>query len=69
MTDYRGAASESGRAFHLKKKREREQEELEHRKKKIEEELKISSMKNKFAAHYDAVEQDLKVSVTFRMTF
>lgn len=59
---YKGAASEAGRAMHLKKKREKALEELEHRKKKIEEELKLSTMENKFAAHYDAVEQQLKSS-------
>lgn len=59
---YKGAASEAGRAMHLKKKREKALEELELRKKKIEEELKLSTMENKFAAHYDAVEQQLKSS-------
>lgn len=62
MAMYKGAASEAGRAMHLKKKREKALEELELRKKKIEEELKISTMENKFAAHYDAVEQQLKSS-------
>jgi len=46
----------------LKKKREKAVEELEHRKKKIEEELRISNIENKFAAHYDAVEAQLKSS-------
>lgn len=62
MAMYKGAASEAGRAMHLKKKREKALEELELRKKKIEEELKLSTMENKFAAHYDAVEQQLKSS-------
>uniref|UniRef100_A0A2R5L793 Protein FAM50 homolog n=1 Tax=Ornithodoros turicata TaxID=34597 RepID=A0A2R5L793_9ACAR len=62
MAMYKGAASEAGRAMHLKKKREKALEELEHRKKKIEEELKLSTMENKFATHYDAVEQQLKSS-------
>ncbi|KAH8030261.1 hypothetical protein HPB51_006693 [Rhipicephalus microplus] len=62
MAMYKGAASEAGRALHLKKKREKALEELELRKKKIEEELKLSTMENKFAAHYDAVEQQLKSS-------
>lgn len=59
---YKGAASEAGRAMHLKKKREKALEELELRKKRIEEELKLSTMENKFATHYDAVEQQLKSS-------
>lgn len=59
---YKGAASEAGRAMHLKKKREKALEELELRKKRIEDELKLSTMENKFATHYDAVEQQLKSS-------
>lgn len=62
MAHYKGAASEAGRAMHLMKKREKALEEIELRKKKIEEELKISNIENKFAAHYDAVEQQLKSS-------
>lgn len=60
MAQYKGAAREAGRALNLMKKREKEQKELEIRKKKIEEDLKIGSIHNKFAAHYDAVEQKLK---------
>jgi hypothetical protein len=63
MAHYKGAASEAGRAMHLMKKREKAQQEIEFRKKKIEEDLKISNIENKFAAHYDAVEQQLKVSI------
>ncbi|XP_067012860.1 protein FAM50 homolog [Anabrus simplex] len=62
MAHYKGAASEAGRAMHLMKKREKAQQEIELRKKKIEEDLKISNIENKFAAHYDAVEQQLKSS-------
>lgn len=63
MAHYKGAASEAGRAMHLMKKREKAQQEIEFRKKKIEEDLKISNIENKFAAHYDAVEQQLKVNI------
>ena len=63
MAHYKGAASEAGRAIHLMKKREKAQQEIEFRKKKIEEDLKISNIENKFAAHYDAVEQQLKVNI------
>ena len=62
MAQYKGAAREGGRALQLAKKREREQEELEFKKKKIENEMKIAAIDSKFAAHYDAVEQQLKVS-------
>lgn len=60
MAHYKGAASEAGRALNLIKKRQKEQEELEARKKKIEEELRIGSIQNKFATHYDAIEAQLK---------
>lgn len=62
MAHYKGAASEAGRAAALMKKREIAQQEIEFRKKKIEEELKINNIENKFASHYDAVEQQLKTS-------
>ena len=44
MAHYKGAASEGSRAMDIVKKREREKEELELRKKKIEEELKVSKI-------------------------
>lgn len=62
MAHYKGAASEAGRAMQLMKKREIAQQEIEFRKKKIEEDLKINSIDSKFATHYDAVEQQLKSS-------
>ncbi|XP_045471278.1 protein FAM50 homolog [Harmonia axyridis] len=62
MAHYKGAASEAGRAMHLMKKREKEMQDLEIRKKKIEDDLKINNIESKFAAHYDAVEQQLKSS-------
>ena len=67
MAQYKGAAREGGRALQLAKKREREQEELEFKKKKIENEMKIAAIDSKFAAHYDAVEQQLKVSRRFSL--
>lgn len=60
MAHYKGAAKEAGRALNLIKKRQKEQEELEAKKRKIEDELKIGNITNKFAAHYDAIEQRLK---------
>ncbi|KAK8380273.1 hypothetical protein O3P69_016706 [Scylla paramamosain] len=62
MAQYKGAASEAGRAMQIKKRREREQEEMEQKKRKLEETLKINKIENKFAVHYDAVEQQLKSS-------
>ncbi|XP_012273474.1 protein FAM50 homolog [Orussus abietinus] len=62
MAHYKGAASEAGRAMQLMKKRELAQQEIELRKKKIEDDLKIHNIENKFATHYNAVEQQLKTS-------
>lgn len=62
MAHYKGAASEGGRAMQLIKKREQQQQDIELRKKKIEEELKLSNIEQKFATHFDAVEQQLKSS-------
>lgn len=62
MAHYKGAASEGGRAMQLMKKREIQLQEIEFRKKKIEEELKVNNIESKFATHYDAVEQQLKTS-------
>lgn len=61
MAHYKGAASEAGRAMQLMKKREQQLQDNEIRKKKIEEDLKLNNIENKFAVHYDAVEQQLKV--------
>lgn len=44
----------------LQKKRQQQQEDLEIKKRKIEEENKMMSIDNKFKAHYDAVEQLLR---------
>lgn len=68
MAHYKGAAKEAGRAATLIKKRALEQEEAAAKKKKIEEELAIGSIHNKFATHYDAIEQTLKSS-TIGMLF
>lgn len=62
MAHYKGAASEAGRAMQLMKKREIAQQEIELRKKKIENDLKIHNIESKFATHYNAVEQQLKTS-------
>jgi len=68
MAHYKGASKEASRAMNLIKKRQKEQEELEMRKRKIEDELKLGTISNKFAAHYDAVETKLK-SGTVGMRF
>lgn len=62
MAHYKGAASEAGRAMNLMKKREQSHQDLELKKKKIEDDLKIHNIESKFATHYNAVEQQLKTS-------
>ena len=68
MAQYKGPAKESQRVMHLQKKREREQEELEIRKKKLADELAVGKMDAKFSAHYDAVENDLKSATVGLLT-
>ncbi len=68
MAQYKGPASESQRVMHLQKKRERHQEEMELKKKKLENELKLDKMESKFSAHYDAVETNLKSSTVGLLT-
>uniref|UniRef100_A0A671RVZ8 Protein FAM50A-like n=1 Tax=Sinocyclocheilus anshuiensis TaxID=1608454 RepID=A0A671RVZ8_9TELE len=69
MAQYKGAASEAGRAMQLMKKREREREQLEHLKQKIAEDNMVkSNIDKKFSTHYDAVEQELKSSTVGLVT-
>ncbi|XP_017343230.1 protein FAM50A [Ictalurus punctatus] len=69
MAQYKGAASEAGRAMQLMKKREREREQLEQLKQKIaEDNIVKSNIDKKFSAHYDAVEQELKSSTVGLVT-
>ncbi|RNA11908.1 hypothetical protein BpHYR1_052171 [Brachionus plicatilis] len=61
MASFKGSSSEAMRSMSLQKRRQIEQEELMIKKKKMEEETnKISTIDNKFKAHYDAVEQLLR---------
>jgi len=61
MAFYKGASAEGQRAMHLIKKRQQQHDELEKRKKKLEEETETKgNIDKKFAAHYDAIEQQLK---------
>ncbi|XP_065141444.1 protein FAM50A [Paramisgurnus dabryanus] len=69
MAQYKGAASEAGRAMQLMKKREREREQLEQLKQKIAEDNMVkSNIDKKFSTHYDAVEQELKSSTVGLVT-
>ena len=60
MAFYKGDSKEAIRALQLQKRRLQQQEDIEIKKKKIEEESKMTSIDNKFKTHYDAVEQLLR---------
>ncbi|XP_043936202.1 protein FAM50A [Protopterus annectens] len=69
MAQYKGAASEAGRAMQLMKKREKQREQLEQLKQKIAEENSVkANIDKKFSAHYDAVEAELKSSTVGLVT-
>ncbi|XP_020842063.1 protein FAM50A [Phascolarctos cinereus] len=69
MAQYKGAASEAGRAMHLMKKREKQREQMEQMKQRItEENIVKSNIDKKFSAHYDAVEAELKSSTVGLVT-
>uniref|UniRef100_V9L2K1 Plexin-A3-like protein n=1 Tax=Callorhinchus milii TaxID=7868 RepID=V9L2K1_CALMI len=69
MAQYKGAASEAGRAMQLMKKREKQREQLQQLKQKIaEDNLVKSNIDKKFSAHYDAVEAELKSSTVGLVT-
>ncbi|XP_077319393.1 protein FAM50A [Lithobates pipiens] len=69
MAQYKGAASEAGRAMQLMKKREKQREQLEQLKQKIAEENVVkANINKKFSAHYDAVEAELKSSTVGLVT-
>jgi len=60
MAFYNGNSKDALRAMQLAKKRQQQQEDIEIKKRKIEEENKMKSIDNKFQQHYDAVEALLK---------
>ncbi|XP_068856084.1 protein FAM50A [Aphelocoma coerulescens] len=69
MAQYKGAASEAGRALQLMKKRERQREHMEQLRQRIQEEnIMKSNIDKKFSAHYDAVEAELKSSTVGLVT-
>ncbi|XP_075437338.1 protein FAM50A [Ascaphus truei] len=69
MAQYKGAASEAGRAMQLMKKREKQREQMEQLKQKIAEENVVkANINKKFSAHYDAVEAELKSSTVGLVT-
>jgi protein FAM50 len=60
MASYNGNSQDAVRAMQLQKRRQQQAEDIEIKKKKIEEDNRMTSIDNKFKAHYDAVEQLLK---------
>ena len=60
MAFFTGATKDQMRADQLVKRRQQEHEQMEMKKKKIEEENRMQTIEEKFKAHYDAVEQMLK---------
>ncbi|NWR82939.1 FA50A protein, partial [Furnarius figulus] len=69
MAQYKGAASEAGRALQLLKKRERQREHMEQLRQRIQEENSMKANINKrFSAHYDAVEAELRSSTVGLVT-
>eukprot|EP00794_Sanderia_malayensis_P005974 gene5974-6670_t len=66
MAQYKGASREGHRAQTLIKRREKQKEEMELMKNKLQEELSstggIVKMSSKFNSHFDAVEHELKSS-------
>lgn len=67
MAHYKGAATEATRAMQILKRREKAKEELEQKKRKFEEDLKLDIDK-KFATHYDAIESQLRTSTVGLVT-
>jgi protein FAM50 len=60
MAFYQGNSRDAAKAMQLQKRRIQQQEDIEIKRKKIEEESKMASIDDKFKAHYDAVEQMLR---------
>jgi len=68
MATYGGQAGDGLRASRLTKAREIEIEEQEFRKKKLSKDLRVDKMENKFSAHFDSVENEIKASTVGLVT-
>jgi len=68
MASYGGQASDGMRAARHAKARQIEIEDSELKKRKLADSLKVSNIENKFSAHYDAVEQQIKASTVGLVT-
>lgn len=59
---------ESQRALQLLKEREKERQEIEFQKKKLEAELRVGEFTNKFTKHHDSIEGQLKTDTVGLVT-
>ncbi len=68
MSSFKGNLKESQRAIQLLKQREKERQEIEFQKKKLEAELRVGELTNKFTVHHETMESQLKTD-TVRPVF
>ncbi len=69
MAGYTGSIADAGRLIHLAKRRERQKEDIEKQKLKIQADAQtIGNIGQKFQTHYDAIEQTLKSSTVGLVT-
>lgn len=69
MAHYKGAATEATRAMNIMKKREKAREELEIKRRKVEDDIKLSTIDNRFATQQsDAIEAQLRSSTVGLVT-
>ena len=68
MASFGGQAADGMRAQRLAKEREQGKEETDLMKRKLADQLKVSNIESKFAATYDAVEQEIKASTVGLVT-
>lgn len=69
MAAFKGNIKETQRAMQLMKQREKERQEIEFQKKKLEAELRVGEFSNKFAVHHDAIETQLKTDTVSSVDF
>ncbi|VDO05007.1 unnamed protein product [Rodentolepis nana] len=68
MSSFKGNMRESQRALQLLKEREKERQEIEFQKKKLEAELRVGEFTNKFTKHHDSIEGQLKTDTVGLVT-
>ncbi|VDM34276.1 unnamed protein product [Hydatigera taeniaeformis] len=68
MSSFKGNLKESQRAMQLLKQREKERQEIEFQKKKLEAELRVGEFTNKFTVQHDSIENQLKTDTVGLVT-